>query len=128
MVRLGMMKRERDMMKFKIEDMKVFSDESFEERFGFEVSEWNENDESFKESGVFCVEIGSRGEIEDVVKVEVIDGVLEVESVEEILNSMDEEDREGMRDWVDVEFDERNGIVMKSIGDELCFEYVRVEV
>jgi hypothetical protein len=127
-VRLGMMKRERNMMKFKIEDMKVFSDESFEERFGFEVSEWDESDESFKESGVFRIEVGSRGEIEDVVKVEVIDGVLEVESVEEILNSMDEEDREGMRDWVDVEFDERNGIVMKSIGDELCFEYVRVEV
>ena len=39
MVRLGMMKREKNMMKFKIEDMKVFSDESFEERFGFEVSE-----------------------------------------------------------------------------------------
>ena len=77
---------------------------------------------------MFRIEVGSRGEIEDVVKVEVIDGVLEVESVEEILNSMDEEDREGMRDWVDVEFDERNGIVMKSIGDELCFEYVRVEV
>ena len=110
------------MIKFEISEMKKFDDEMFEERFGFELSEW---DESFVE-GVFCVEIGSRGEVEDVVKVEVVDGVLVVESVEGILNSMDEEDRESMREWVDVEFDD--GVVVKCIGEELCFEYVRVEV
>ena len=35
-------------------------------------------------------------EVESVSKVEVVDGVFEVESVEEILNSMDEESRDEM--------------------------------
>ena len=112
------------MLKFEVSELREFSEDDLMDMVGFKLSEW---DESFVE-GVFRIEVGSRGLVEDVVKVEVVDGVFEVESVEEILNSMDEEDREGMRDWVDVEFDERNGIVMKSIGDELCFEYVRVEV
>ena len=111
------------MIKFEISEMKKFDDEMFEERFGFELSEW---DESFVE-GVFCVEIGSRGEVEDVVKVEVVDGVLEVESVEEILNSMDEEDRESMSEWVDVE-KRYDGVVEMIIGDELGYDFVRVEV
>ena len=112
------------MIKFEMSEMKKFDVEMFEERFGFELSEW---DESFVESGVYSVEIGSRGLVEDVVKVEVVDGVFEVESVEEILNSMDEEDREEMREWVDVE-KRYNGVVEVIIGDELSYDFVRVEV
>ncbi len=110
------------MIKFEMSEMKKFDDEMLEENYDFKLREW---DESF-ESGVYKIEIGSRGLVEDVVKVEVVDGVFEVESVEEILNSMDEEDRESMREWVDVELN--NGIVSKVIGDELCFDFVKLVI
>ena len=111
------------MLKFEMSEMKIFDDEMLDENYGFKLSEW---DESF-ESGVYKIEIGSRGLVEDCVKVEVVDGVFEVESVEEILNSMDEEDREEMREWVDVE-KRYNGVVEVIIGDELSYDFVRVEV
>jgi hypothetical protein len=111
------------MIKFEMSEMKKFDDEMLEENYDFKLREW---DESF-ESGVYKIEIGSRGLVEDVVKVEVVDGVFEVESVEEILNSMDEEDREEMREWVDVE-KRYNGVVEVIIGDELSYDFVRVEV
>ena len=40
---------------------------------------------------------------------------------------MDEEDREEMREWVDVE-KRYNGVVEVIIGDELSYDFVRVEV
>ena len=111
------------MIKFEMSEMKKFDDEMLEENYGFKLREW---DESF-ESGVYKIEIGSRGLVEDVVKVEVVDGVFEVESVEEILNSMDEEDRESMSEWVDVE-KRYDGVIEMIIGDELGYDFVRVEV
>ena len=111
------------MIKFKIEDMKVVSvDELCEKYYGGLLEEDFDSG-----SGVYKIEIGSRGLVEDVVKVEVVDGVFEVESVEEILNSMDEEDRESMSEWVDVE-KRYDGVVEMIIGDELGYDFVRVEV
>ena len=58
------------MIKFEMSEMKKFDDEMLEENYDFKLREW---DESF-ESGVYKIEIGSRGLVEDVVKVEVVDG------------------------------------------------------
>ena len=40
---------------------------------------------------------------------------------------MDEEDRESMSEWVDVE-KRYDGVVEMIIGDELGYDFVRVEV
>ena len=116
-----MRKRERlNMLKFEMSEMKKFSVVELDEKYGVDESD-------FVESGVYKIEIGSRGEVESVSKVEVIDGVFEVESVEEILNSMDEESRDEMSEWVDVE-KRYDGVVEMIIGDEMGYDFVRVEV
>ena len=109
-----------NMLKFEMSEMKKFDVVELVENYGVDESD-------FVESGVYKIEIGSRGEVEDVVKVEVVDGVFEVESVEEILNSMDEEDREEMSEWVDVE-KRYDGVVEVIIGEENGYDFVRVEV
>ena len=101
-------------------EMKKFSVVELDEKYGVDESD-------FVESGVYKIEIGSRGEVESVSKVEVVDGVFEVESVEEILNSMDEESRDEMSEWVDVE-SRYDGVVEVIIGDEMGYDFVRVEV
>ncbi len=108
------------MLKFEINEMREFSVDELREKMIVEYSD-------FVESGVYKIEIGSRGEVESVSKVEVIDGVFEVESVEEILNSMDEESRDEMSEWVDVE-KRYDGVVEVIIGEENGYDFVRVEV
>ena len=116
-----MRKRERlNMLKFEMSEMKKFSVGDVDDKYGVDESD-------FVESGVYKIEIGSRGEVESVSKVEVIDGVFEVESVEEILNSMDEESRDEMSEWVDVE-KRYDGVVEVIIGEENGYDFVRVEV
>ena len=113
--------RERlNMLKFEMSEMKKFSVVELDEKYGVDESD-------FVESGVYKIEIGSRGEVESVSKVEVVGGVFEVESVEEILNSMDEESRDEMSEWVDVE-KRYDGVVEVIIGDEMGYDFVRVEV
>ena len=90
---------------------------------GWDISDWFEG-EVF-ESGVHKIEFGSRGEIEEVEKVEVKDGVFEVMSREELLDSCkDEEEREEMEDWCYVELDD--GVVNCCVFEEYCFDYYRV--
>ena len=109
------------MIKFEMSEMKKFDDEMLEENYDFKLREW---DESF-ESGVYKIEIGSRGLVEDVVKVEVVDGVFEVESSEELLDSCkDEEEREEMEDWVYVELDD--GVVNVCVFEEYGYDFYRV--
>ena len=108
------------MIKFEMSEMKKFSVVELDEKYGVDESD-------FEVSGVYKIEIGSRGEVEGVSKVEVIDGVFEVESVEEILNSMDKESRDEMSEWVDVE-KRYDGVVEVIIGEENGYDFVRVEV
>ena len=87
------------MIKYKIEDLREVSVDELLKIIGWDISDWFEG-EVF-ESGVYKIEFGSRGEIEEVEKVEVKDGVFEVMSREELLDSCkDEEEREEMEDWV----------------------------
>ena len=92
---------------------------------GWDISDWFEG-EVF-ESGVYKIEFGSRGEIEDVSKVEVVDGVFEVKSVEEMLDSCkDEEEREEMEYWCYVEMFE--GVVSVCEFEEYGYDYVKLVV
>ena len=108
------------MIKFKIEDLREVSVDELREKLCVE-------NEDFDGSGVYKIEVGSRGEIEGVSKVEVVDGVFEVKSVEEMLDSCsDEEEREEMEDWVYVELD--SGVVNCCVFEEYGFDYYRVRV
>ena len=92
---------------------------------GWDISDWFEG-EVF-ESGVYKIEVGSRGEIEGVSKVDVVDGVFEVKSVEEMLDSCEsEEEREEMEDWCYVELDD--GVVNVCEFEEYGYDYYRVKV
>ena len=101
-------------------------------------------DESdFVESGVYKIEIGSRGEVESVSKVEVVDGVFEVESKEEfmkrmlkeyelykdgeLINSEEiEEYREELEEWCYVEMFE--GVVNMCESEEDGYDIVKLVV
>ena len=103
------------MIKYKIEDLREVSVDELLKIIGWDISDWFEG-EVF-ESGVYKIEFGSRGEIEEVEKVEVKDGVFEVMSREELLDSCkDEEEREEMEDWCYVELDD--GVVNCCVFEE----------
>ena len=116
---MGCNSRERvEMIKFKIEDLREVSVDELREKLCVEY-------EDFDGSGVYKIEVGSRGEIEGVSKVEVVDGVFEVKSVEEMLDSCsDEEEREEMEDWVYVELDD--GVVNVCVFEEYGYDFYRV--
>ena len=119
------LKREIEMLKFEMKDLREFSEDDLVKMIGWDISDWFEG-EVYK-SGVYNIEFGCRGEIEDVSKVEVKDGVFEVESREELLDSCkDEEEREEMEDWVYVEMN--NGVVEVCEFEEFGYDYYRVEV
>ncbi len=108
------------MLKFKIEDLKVVSVEELSEKLCVEYDDFDGN-------GVYKIEVGSRGEIEGVSKVDVVDGVFEVKSVEEMLDSCESEDeREEMEDWVYVEMFE--GVVSVCEFEEYGYDYVKIMV
>ena len=78
-------------------------------------------------SGVYKIEVGSRGEIEGVSKIDVVDGVFEVKSREELLDSCESEDeREYMENWVYVEMSD--GVVEVCEFEEYGYDYYRVRV
>ena len=108
---------------------------------GWDISDWFEG-EVF-ESGVYKIEFGSRGEIGEVEKVEVIDGVFEVESKEEfmkrmlkeyelykdgeLINSEEiEEYREELEEWCYVEMFE--GVVNMCESEEDGYDIVKLVV
>ena len=83
--------------------------------------------DDFDGSGVYKIEVGSRGEIEGVSKIDVVDGVFEVKSVEEMLDSCESEDeREYMKEWVDVELFE--GVVVVVEFEEYGYDYVKLVI
>ena len=113
------------MIKYKIEDLREVSVDELLKIIGWDISDWFEG-EVF-ESGVYKIEFGSRGEIEEVEKVEVKDGVFEVMSREELLDSCkDEEEREEMEDWVYVEMSD--GVVNVCEFEEYGYDYYKVRV
>ena len=71
------------MLKYEMSELKEVSVDELLKIIGWDISDWFEG-EVF-ESGVYKIEVGSRGEIEGVSKVDVVDGVFEVKSVEEML-------------------------------------------
>ena len=126
---------EVEMMKFNIDELKMFSVDDVEKLFGVDSSE-------VVGGGVFRINIGSRGEVEEVVKVDVVDGVFEVLSEEEMkLEMMEEfeifvdgdsnkwkmidEFKEELDEWIGVEL--VNGVVSISRFEEDGDEIVKVE-
>ena len=119
------LKREIEMLKFEMKDLREFSEDDLVKMIGWDISDWFEG-EVYK-SGVYKIEFGCRGEIEDVSKVEVVDGVFEVKSREELLDSCeDEEEREEMEDWCYVEMFE--GVVSVCEFEEYGYDYVKLVV
>ena len=119
------LKREIEMLKFEMKDLREFSEDDLVKMIGWDISDWFEG-EVYK-SGVYKIEFGCRGEIEDVSKVEVVDGVFEVKSREELLDSCeDEEEREEMEYWCYVEMFE--GVVSVCEFEEYGYDYVKLMI
>ena len=114
------LKREIEMLKFEMKDLREFIDDD-----------------------LVKIEFGCRGEIKDVSKVEVIDGVFEVESKEEfmkrmlkeyelykdgeLINSEEiEEYREELEEWCYVEMFE--GVVNMCESEEDGYDIVKLVV
>ena len=111
------------MIKFEVRDLREFSVKELCDNKYFGGLE---NDD-FDGNGVYKIEVGSRGEIEGVSKIDVVDGVFEVKSREELLDSCEcEEEREEMEDWVYVEMFE--GVVSVCEFEEYGYDYVKIMV
>ena len=128
------------MIKFDVSELREVSiDELGENMF---IEECDFEIDGKVESGVYKIEVGSRGEIEDISKVEVIDGVFEVESGEEfkkrmlegyelykdgvVINEKEiEEYKEELDEWVYVELD--NGVVRMCESEESGYDIYMVE-
>ena len=142
MLREVMKLKERvKMIKFKIEELKVVSIEELSENMFIEECDFEIDGKV--ESGVYKIDVGSRGEIEDISKVEVVDGVFEVESEEEfkkrmldgyelykdgvVINSKEiEEYKEELDEWVCVELND--GVVRMCESEESGYDIYRVRV
>ena len=70
-------------LKFNIDELKMFSVDEVESLFGV--------GSDVVDGGVFRINIGSRGEVEEVVKVDVVDGMFEVLNKKEMMMEMIEE-------------------------------------
>ncbi len=111
------------MIKFEVRELREFSEDDLMKMIGWDIRDWFEE----IESGVYKIEVGCRGEIEDISKVEVKDGVFEVKSREEMLDSCeDEEEREEMEDWCYVEMFE--GVVSVCEFEEYGYDYVKLVI
>ena len=129
------------MIKFKIEDLKVMSIDDL--RKNMFIDECDFEIDGKVESGVYKIDIGCRGEIEDISKVDVIDGVFEVESGEEfkkrmlegyelykdgvVINEKEiEEYREELDEWVYIEMVE--GVVRMVESEENGYDIVKLVI
>ena len=129
------------MIKFKIEDLKVMSIDDL--RKNMFIDECDFEIDGKVESGVYKIDVGCRGEIEDISKVEVIDGVFEVESGEEfkkrmlegyelykdgvVINEKEiEEYREELDEWVYIEMVE--GVVRMVESEENGYDIVKLVI
>ena len=129
------------MIKFKIEDLKVMSIDDL--RKNMFIDECDFEIDGKVESGVYKIDIGCRGEIEDISKVDVIDGVFEVESGEEfkkrmlegyelykngeVINEKEiEEYKEELDEWVYIEMVE--GVVRMVESEENGYDIVKLVI
>ena len=129
------------MIKFKIEDLKVMSIDDLKKNMF--IDECDFEIDGKVESGVYKIDIGCRGEIEDISKVDVIDGVFEVESGEEfkkrmlegyelykdgvVINEKEiEEYREELDEWVYIEMVE--GVVRMVESEENGYDIVKLVI
>jgi|TARA_R110001583_G_scaffold100309_1_gene246272 hypothetical protein len=135
------MNKEMMMIKFKIEDLKVMSIDDL--RKNMFIDECDFEIDGKVESGVYKIDVGCRGEIEDISKVDVIDGVFEVESGEEfkkrmlegyelykdgvVINEKEiEEYREELDEWVYIEMVE--GVVRMVESEENGYDIVKLVI
>ena len=131
--------REIEMLKFEMSELREFSVKELCDNKYFGGLE---NDD-FDGNGVYKIEVGSRGEIEGVSKVEVVDGVFEVESKEEfmkrmlkeyelykdgeLINSKEiEEYREELEYWCYIEMFE--GVVSMCESEENGYDIVKLVI
>ncbi len=127
------------MIKFEVRELREFSEDDLMKMIGWDIRDWFEE----IESGVYKIDVGSRGEIEDISKVEVIDGVFEVESGEEfkkrmldgyelykdgvVINEKEiEEYKEELDEWVYVEMFE--GVVCMCESEESGYDIVKLVI
>ena len=117
------MNKEMMMIKFEMSELREFSVEELCDKKYFGGLERDD----FDGNGVYKIEVGSRGEIEGVSKIDVVDGVFEVKSVGEMLEGCESEDeREEMEDWVYVEMFE--GVVNMCESEEDGYDIVKLVV
>ena len=134
------MNEEMKMIKFYERELREFSIDDL--RKNMWIDECDFEIDGKVESGVYKIEIGCRGEIEDISKVEVIDGVFEVESGEEfkkrmlegyelykegeVINLKEiEEYREELDEWVYVELD--GGVVSMCESEENGYDIYKIK-
>ena len=92
--------------------------------------------DDFKKSGVYMIDLGSRGEVEDVVMVSDVNELLVCESVDELYNKYykeseiveewDDEIIESMKMDMVVSFDD--GMYSECMNDEVGFNYMFIRV
>ena len=137
------------MIKFDVSELREVSIEELGENMFIEECDFEIDGKV--ESGVYKIEVGSRGEIEDISKVEVVKkwwkfwnkGVFEVESGEEfkkrmlegyelykdgvVINEKEiEEYKEELDEWVYVELDD--GVVRMCESEESGYDIYRIKV
>ena len=134
------MKKVNEMIKFEMSELKEFSVEDLK---NYKIVNMFIDECDFVESGVYKIDVGCRGEIEDISKVEVIDGVFEVESGEEfkkrmlegyelykdgvVINEKEiEEYREELEYWCYVEMVE--GVVRGYESEENGYDIVKLVI
>ena len=108
------------MLKINVVDIKEFTYSDFVSRYLLDVDGFD----GIGESGVYKIDFGSRGVIENVSEVEVVDGMIEIESKDDILENVIL-DREYFEEFVDVGM--YDGIVEVSLNEEEGYEIVRVD-
>ena len=80
------------------------------------------------ENGVYKIEMGCRGELEDVKKCDVVDGMIEVMSEKDIISEMDGDDEFVSSYLMESGLEVDKNMWYEGWCDELYFIYVRVEV
>ena len=116
------------MLKIKVDEMKVFSVSGVVDLFGVDSND-------IVESGVYSIRSEDRGDVVSVDRVEVVDGMFEVENRREMINMLmkDIGGDEGMLEYFE-EFvfsymnSEYDGVYSIGLSEEDGIDIVKVEV
>jgi hypothetical protein len=124
------------MKKVNVNELDVFDIEELKKEFYVDIE-----DDISKDDIVFEIMMGSRGEVEEIKKVNVVDGIFEVNEIDEIseivLEDVDEgnfddeeefeESKEYMLEYVCSEFSKLNNkkVYLEGWFEESCSYYVR---